>query len=64
MVELGLVNDWVIVDPDPAFAPVMLPEIVPIVQVKLLGAEAAKEMLVVEPLQIDEVLAVVITGTG
>ena len=42
----------------------MPPEIVPTVQLNVLGVLAVKEILVVLPLQIWAVLAVVITGVG
>lgn len=61
---LGLVSVCAMVEPDPAVAPVMLPVIVPIVQVKVLGAVAASAMLVAVPLHIAAVLAVVTTGRG
>lgn len=61
---LGLVNVWLIVEPVPALAPVMLPVIIPIVQLKLLGAVAASAIFVVPPLQIADVFAVVTTGVG
>ena len=45
-------------------APVILPVIVPTVQVNVLGVLAVKAMLVAVPLQIVAVLAVVTTGVG
>ena len=42
---LGLVNTWLIAPPEPAVAPVIPPVIVPIVHVKVLGAEEEKAML-------------------
>jgi hypothetical protein len=61
---LGLVSVWAIVDPLPALAPVMLPVIVPIVQVNVLAALAVNEIFVAVPLQIVAVFAVVTTGLG
>ena len=63
-VVLGLVSIWLMVAPKPALAPVMLPEIVPIVHVKLLCAVAAKIIFGLVPLHIVAVVAVVIVGTG
>ena len=53
-----------IVEPDPALAPVMLPVIVPSVHVKLLGALAVSEMLGLLPLHTEAVGAVVTAGVG
>jgi hypothetical protein len=53
-----------IVLPDPAAAPVMLPVIVPIVHAKLLGALAVNAMFGLVPLQVLAVLAVVTAGVG
>lgn len=50
--------------PELALAPVMLPVIVPIVQLKLLAALDVKEILVEAPLQILFVAAFVTTGIG
>ena len=61
---LGLVNTWLMVDPEPLLAPVILPEMVPIVQVKLLGTEAVKMIFGLVPLHIVAVLAVVTAGVG
>jgi uncharacterized protein Usg len=61
---LGLFSIWLIVAPEPALAPVMLPVIVPIIQVKLLGADAVKLIFGLTPLQIVAVVGVVTTGTG
>jgi hypothetical protein len=60
----GLESVCAIVDPLPALAPVILPVIVPTVQVNELAALAVNAMLVVLPLQIVAVLAVVTTGFG
>ena len=61
---LGLVSVCAMVEPDPADAPVILPVIVPTVQVKVLGVLAVRAILVAVPLQIVAVLAVVTTGVG
>lgn len=61
---LGLVRVCAIVFPLPAEAPVMAPVIVPIVQLNVLVAVAASEILVAVPLQIEAVLAVVMAGVG
>jgi uncharacterized protein Usg len=61
---LGLVSTWLIVLPDPATAPVILPVIVPIVQAKLLGALAVSAIFWLVPLQVLAVFAVVTTGVG
>jgi uncharacterized protein Usg len=60
----GFVSTWLIVLPDPAIAPVILPVIVPTVHVKLLGALAVNAMLGLVPLHVTAVLAVVTTGVG
>ena len=52
------------VEPEPAPAPVMPPVIVPIIQVKLLGAEAVNAIFGLTPLQIVAVVGVVTTGPG
>jgi ABC-type proline/glycine betaine transport system permease subunit len=61
---LGLVNAWLIVAPDPALAPVMLPVIVPIVHAKLLGALAVNAIFGPDPLQVLAVAALVTAGIG
>lgn len=61
---LGFVSVCAMAEPDPALAPVMLPVIVPIVQVNVLGAVAARAIFVVPPLQMAAVFAVVTTGLG
>jgi hypothetical protein len=53
-----------IVDPDPALAPVIDPVIVPIVQTNVLGAEADNEILGPVPLHIVAVFAEVTEGFG
>lgn len=52
------------VAPEPPFAPVILLVIVPIVQVKVLDAEAVKLIFADAPLQIEAVFAVVTDGVG
>jgi hypothetical protein len=59
-----LVSVWAIVDPLPALAPVILPVIVPTVQVNVLGADAVNAIFVAVALQIVAVFAVVTTGVG
>lgn len=61
---LGLFSAWLIVDPLPALAPVMLPVIMPRVQLNVLGAVASSAMFVVPPLQIAAEFAVVTAGVG
>lgn len=61
---LGLFSVWAMLDPEPGVAPVMLPVIVPTVQVNVLGVVAARAILVVPPLQIAAVFAVVTAGVG
>jgi hypothetical protein len=63
-VLLGLVSVWLIVDPDPAEAPVILPVIEPIVQVNVLGVLAVSATLGPVPLQVAAVEGVVTTGLG
>ena len=53
-----------IVEPEPALAPVMLPVIVPTVQVNVLGALAVSPMFGLVALQIDIVAALVTAGVG
>ena len=50
--------------PEPAVAPVMPPVMAPIVQLKVLGTEANKEIPVFAPLQMVTELAVVTAGAG
>jgi hypothetical protein len=61
---LGLVSVWLIVEPDPALAPVMLPVIVPMVHANVLGALGVKAIFVAVPVQMDLVFGVVIPGSG
>lgn len=60
----GLVSTWLMVLPELALAPVMLPVIVPIVQANVLGALAVKAIAGLVPLQVAAVLAVVTSGVG
>jgi len=60
----GLVRTWSTAVPDPALAPVILPVTVPMVQVKLLAADAVNAIFGLVPLQVCAEFAVVITGTG
>ena len=53
-----------IVDPEPALAPVIPPVIVPIVQLNVLGALVVKLIFGPVPLQVLAVLAVVTAGIG
>ena len=52
------------VAPEPLLAPVIPPEMAPKVQLKLLGAEAISVIFGPVPLQIMDVLDVVIIGAG
>jgi hypothetical protein len=61
---LGFVSVCAIVLPLPPLAPVMLPVMVPIVQLKVLDALAVNAILVVLPLHTDAVLDVVTAGIG
>jgi hypothetical protein len=61
---LGLVSVWLMVVPDPAVAPVMLPVIVPIVHANELGAVAVRAMLGLVLLQIDALAPFVTAGVG
>lgn len=60
----GFDKDWLIVEPDEAEAPLILPVIVPKVQLKLLGALEVKFILVEVPLHIVFVAAFVTAGIG
>ena len=53
-----------IVPPDPALAPVMLPVIVPMVQAKLLGALEVNVILGPVPLQVLAIAGLVTAGFG
>jgi hypothetical protein len=61
---LGLFNVCAIVEPLPAAAPVMLPVIVPTIQLNVLVIFAVNAILVALPLHIAAVLAVATTGVG
>jgi hypothetical protein len=61
---LGLVNVWLIIDPELLLAPVIPPVIVPIVQVKVLGVLAVKLILGPVPLQVLAVFELVTVGFG
>ena len=61
---LGLVKVCAIVPPELAEAPVILPVIVPIVQLKLLGALDVNAILVAIPLQTFSVAKFVTKGVG
>lgn len=50
--------------PEPGVAPVMLPVIAPMVQLKLLATLAVKEIFGLEPLQVLAVGAFVMSGFG
>ena len=60
----GLVSVWLIGDPEPFTAPVMLPVVAPTVQIKLLAALAVKVILGDVPLQVLAVAALVTAGIG
>jgi hypothetical protein len=60
----GLVSVWLIVVPDPAVAPVILPVTVPIVQENVLGALAVSAMFGLVAVQIEAVAAFVTAGVG
>lgn len=59
-----MVNTWLMLLPEPALAPVILPVMVPTIQVNVLGALAVRAILVLSPLQEEAVFAVVTTGVG
>jgi hypothetical protein len=61
---LGFVRIWLIVFPNPAEAPVILPEIVPTVHVNVLAAVAARAIAGLVPLHVAAVFAVVTAGLG
>jgi hypothetical protein len=64
-VELpGLVNTWLISDPEPAEAPVMPPVTFPIVHAKLLPAVDVSEMFGLVALQIETAAGLVTAGVG
>jgi len=61
---LGLVNVWLIVEPEPFDDPVIPPVIVPMVPLKVLDALAVSDIFGPVPLQVDAVVAVVTLGNG
>jgi hypothetical protein len=61
---LGLVSTWLIVDPEPALAPVIPPVMIPIVQEKVLGVLAVNPIFGPVPLQVIAVAAFVTEGAG
>ena len=61
---LGLVSTWLIMVPDPALAPVIPPVTIPMVQVKVLGADAVRLMFGPVPLQMVAVGVFVTVGVG
>jgi hypothetical protein len=61
---LGLVNVWAIVVPVPATAPVILPVMVPMLQLNPPGVLDVNGMLVVSPLQITAAGGLRTTGVG
>lgn len=60
----GLMSVWLMLEPVPALAPVMLPVIVPIVQLNVLAVLAVNGIAGLVPLQISKAAAVVTTGVG
>jgi len=63
-VLLGLVNIWLMVEPDPAPAPVIPPMFVPIVQLKLLGALEVSTIFGLVPPQMVAAGELVTMGVG
>lgn len=61
---MALVSVWLIIEPDPAEAPVIEPVLVPMVQVKLLGALEVRLMFGPVPLQMETAELLVTTGIG
>ena len=53
-----------IVEPDPALAPVMPPVFVPMDQLNVLAVEAVSDILGLVPLQVEAVIAFVTAGIG
>jgi hypothetical protein len=60
----GLISAWLMVDPEPALAPVIPPEITPIVHVNVLGVLAVNAMFGLAPLQMVAVAGFVTAGFG
>lgn len=61
---LGLINTWLMVEPEPALAPVIPPVTVPIVHEKLLGVLDVNAILGPVPLQELAVGELVTIGVG
>jgi hypothetical protein len=61
---LGLVSTWLIAPPEPALAPVIPPEIVPIVHIKLPGTLDANVIFGLVPLQVLAVAGLVTMGVA
>lgn len=61
---LGLPKTWLMVPPVPELAPVMLPVLVPNVQVNVLGIVAVRLMFGPVPLQVLSGVALVRLGAG
>jgi hypothetical protein len=61
---LGLVSAWLMIEPPPPLAPVMLPETVPIVQLKVEDTVEVKLIFGPPPLQVLAVLPFVTAGFG
>jgi hypothetical protein len=64
IVVLGLTSTWLMMLPEPALAPEIPPVLAPIVQEKVLGADAVSEIFGLVPLQVVAAGAVVTTGAG
>ena len=65
VVAFGLLSTWAMVEPLEALAPVILPVIIPIVQLNVLPTKLlVNAMFVVAPLQITVELAVLTFGVG
>jgi hypothetical protein len=64
VVLLGLVSTWLIVEPEPADAPEMLPFTVPTVHVKVEGVLDVSEIFGLVPLHVVNEEGLVTTGFG
>jgi hypothetical protein len=62
--SLGFVSVWLIVDPDPALTPLIVPVLVPRVHVKVLLISDVSVIFVLSPEQIVLVFDVVTEGKG
>jgi hypothetical protein len=62
--SLGLVNTWLMAEPEPTDWPVMLPVLVPKVQAKLLGMLAVRLIFGEVPLQVLSAVTLVSVGEG